>query len=98
MAFHVVFLECRRFISIHEDWIQNPVVGEDSKFFISPNTNTAPDFTLDTCFYVRPVDACYNAFVYRKFGEFQMIGPFYIYKFYIVYFFGRESITGGIVR
>lgn len=69
MAFYVVFLECRRFVSIKEDWIQNPIVGQESKIFISQNNSSAPDFTLETSFYMRKDDACYNGFVYRNFGK-----------------------------
>lgn len=68
MAFFVVYLENKSYVVIKKDWIENPVVGEKSNVFISPNDNTEPDFNTTKGFYViRNKNMCYNGFVYKIF-------------------------------
>lgn len=71
MNFFVAYLESKRYIALKESWIQNPILGKESKVFFSNDENTVPDFSLPIQFYLNNrEDGVYDAFVYRKFGKY----------------------------
>lgn len=68
--YFVIYLKCKRYIALHRNLVQNPVVGNPSKVFFSPQKSSTADFSLGTYHYLRPtIDACYDGFVYRNFGK-----------------------------
>lgn len=70
MDYFVVYLKSMKYFTVHRKWIQNPVVGEQSKIFYSSNFNDVADFTCAVLYFLdKSVAACYNAFVYKVFGE-----------------------------
>lgn len=74
MASYVVYLKNNSFLVVPEAWIQNPVLGIVSKVYFSNNLADAPDFDLKAKFYINVfVAGCYEAFVYKKFGEFNFV-------------------------
>lgn len=70
MDFFVVFMECRRYVAVKKQWIQNPVIGTESKMFFSNDKEAAPNFQLEQQYYLNERnDACYNVFVRKSFGK-----------------------------
>lgn len=70
MNFFAVFLASKRYVAIKGEWIKNAVVGTTSKVFYSPNLDAIADFGMDPKHYLNTsVDACYEGFVYKKFGR-----------------------------
>lgn len=70
MNFSVVLLKSNRYVVVPTKWIKNPIVGEQSVVFHSPHADSDPDFELKREFYLnQSSDACYDAFVYKIFGN-----------------------------
>lgn len=73
MNFFAVYLQCKRFIAIKSDWVENAMVGNPSKIFYSENQNAIADFSTVPLHYLnKSINACYEAFVYKSFGKFLM--------------------------
>lgn len=73
MNFFAVYLQCKRFIAIKSDWVENAMVGNPSKIFYSENQNAIADFSTSPLYYLnKSINACYEAFVYKSFGKFLM--------------------------
>lgn len=70
MVFFVVFIECKRWLVVKEDWVENPNLGQRSKIFFSQNDNAVADFSIDPPYYINlSIDSVYDAFVWSKFGK-----------------------------
>lgn len=69
MNFYVVYLESGKYIALKRNWVQNPILGEESMVFLSKDESANPNFSSEQLFYVnKNVDATYKAFVYKRFG------------------------------
>lgn len=70
MNFYVLYLESGQIVALEQSWVENPVVGGNTKVFVSKNVDAIANFTLETLFYIdENVDATYNALVYKSFGN-----------------------------
>lgn len=74
MNFFAVYLQCKHFIAIKNDWVENAMVGNPSKIFYSENQNAVADFSTVPLYYLnKSINACYEVlFVYKSFGKFLM--------------------------
>lgn len=70
MDFFAVYLECKRFIVIKREWIEDAIVGKSSRVFFSPNSIEIPVFNRKARYYLNTeVDSCYNAFIFKAFSK-----------------------------
>lgn len=71
MAYLVVHLISKRFIVIEKEWAEVSDVGKPSKIFYSNDENAVADFSLEVKHYLNgDIDACYEAFIFKAFGEY----------------------------
>lgn len=69
--FFVVYLASKRFIVVKKDWVKNAVDGKPSKVFFSPNPDAVANFNNKVAYYLNTtVDACYEAFICKAFGNY----------------------------
>lgn len=70
MDYFVVLIESKRWVAVNRDWVENPVLREQSKIFFSPNEQAVPDFSMPPQFYLKKeCDGVYDCFVYKQFGK-----------------------------
>lgn len=70
MDFFAVYLECKRFIVIKKEWIEDAIVGKSSRVFFSPNSEEIPVFHRKARYYLNTeVDSFYNAFIFKAFSK-----------------------------
>lgn len=70
MVFFVVFLECRRYMTVKKEWISHPVVGKNAKMFFSTDEKAVVNFDIEPEFYLnRQRESCHNVFVVASFGK-----------------------------
>lgn len=67
MAFYVVYLKCKKYVALKKEWIQNPVVGQVSKVFISADTSLNADFNAEKSFFLVENNMCYDGFVEKMY-------------------------------
>lgn len=66
--FFAVVLQQNRMIVVKETWIKNPIVGQNSKVYISNDEQSVPDFSLRPIYLLNTsIDACYNGRIIKKF-------------------------------
>lgn len=78
MEYFVVYLiKNKRYLALPMNWIQNPILGQESKVFFSADINVAPDFSLEIGYYLnKNVNACYESYVYKCFDSFDSAQKF----------------------
>lgn len=70
MVYLVALIECKKWLPVKMEWVENPVLGQKSNIFFSQNENAASDFSKPIGFYLNErCDGVYEDFIYRKFGE-----------------------------
>lgn len=67
MGFYVVYLKCKRHVVMKREWIENPVVGQVSKVFISADTSLNADFNVEKSFCLVEKNMCYDGFVEKMY-------------------------------
>lgn len=79
--YFAVALQQNRMIVLKKIWIQNPVIGEYTKVFISPNEESVAKFFLKTKYLLdASADNCYNARVIKDFGSKEEADKFVCWK------------------
>lgn len=71
MAYFVVYLiKSKRYLAVQGNWIEFPIVGQESKVFISADTNVLANLNSRIGYYVNSnANACYEAYVYKEFDS-----------------------------
>lgn len=69
MSYYVVLLECKKYFVAQEKWLQNAVVGFQTKMFYSENPDEVPDYDSEVLFHFQHINSVYSVFVCRRFGE-----------------------------
>lgn len=78
MNYYVVCLKSKRYIVLPENWIQNPILRQESTVYFSPNSTDEADFDLEMSFYLnQTVSGTYDAFVLKKFGTYEGFDLFF---------------------
>lgn len=79
--YFAVALQQNRMIALKEAWIQNAVVGEYSKVYISPNEESVPNFSLKIKYLLDTSNEnCYNARVIKEFNVKEAADKFICWK------------------
>lgn len=69
MVFFVILLNQTKLIAVKEEWVQDPTLLSNTKFYFSPDQNAVADFNSASKYYFdenRP--SCYNGYVCKTFG------------------------------
>lgn len=82
MDYFVVYLiKSKRFLALPKNWIEHPILGQESKVFFSADKNILPDFNSRIGYYVNnDANACYEAYVYKAFGSWDAAERFALNK------------------
>lgn len=63
-------MECQKWLAVKKQWIEKPIVGDETKMFYSKNDEKCADFSKEIRYYLnKEDDGVYNCFVYRQFGK-----------------------------
>lgn len=91
MIFFVALLESKKWLAVKKAWVENPVVGQESKIFFSEKENAIPDFSKPIGYYLNvQSDGVYDGFICRQFGRFHCFLFYFIYSMLYIYVNLRE--------
>lgn len=70
LSYFTTFLKSKTVLVLKEQWIKNPIAGQNSLVFHSPNETSTADFSIEKRFYFQEnQEFCYDAFIEKGFDS-----------------------------